>query len=81
MSSDGEAAPCAHHKTGVDSARPTPLRDPLLQNMLDVTPHVCEMLLERTQLLPWVFGRLRPKAFDANKQLAGEIMALLLQHR
>lgn len=50
-----------------------------VENMLDVYPAVAGELLRRTELLPWLLGRIRPKQFDPNQQLACEILAVLLQ--
>ena len=38
------------------------------------------MLFERSKLLKWMLGRLRPREFDSNKQSAAELLAILLQN-
>ena len=36
-------------------------------------------LVEKTQLLKWLLGRIRPREFDPNKQYASELLAILVQ--
>ena len=52
-----------------------------MQNFLDLAPQMGEHLVQRTDLLSWILGRLKPKRFDPNKQYASEILAVLLQQR
>lgn len=46
---------------------------------LQVEPSLAESLAEKTRLLKWLLGRLKPKEFDANKQYASEVLAILVQ--
>lgn len=41
---------------------------------------VAEMVFERSKLLKWMLGRLRPREFDSNKQSTAELLAILLQN-
>uniref|UniRef100_A0A1D1YKG0 Beta-catenin-like protein 1 n=1 Tax=Anthurium amnicola TaxID=1678845 RepID=A0A1D1YKG0_9ARAE len=50
-----------------------------IENMIEVKPAVAEMVCERTKLLRWLLGRVKLREFDANKQYASEILAILLQ--
>ncbi len=38
-------------------------------------------LIEKTLLLKWLLGRIRPREFDPNKQYASELLAILVQVR
>ncbi|XP_072966370.1 uncharacterized protein [Typha angustifolia] len=51
-----------------------------IENMIEVKPAVAEMVCERTKLLRWLLGRIKIREFDANKQYASEILAILLQN-
>ncbi|MQM04263.1 hypothetical protein Taro_037071 [Colocasia esculenta] len=51
-----------------------------IENMIEVKPAVAEMVCERTKLLRWLMGRIKVREFDANKQYASEILAILLQN-
>ncbi|CAA6662732.1 unnamed protein product [Spirodela intermedia] len=51
-----------------------------IENIIEVKPAVAEMVCERTKLLRWLMGRIKVREFDANKQYASEILAILLQN-
>ncbi|XP_065029118.1 uncharacterized protein LOC135652214 [Musa acuminata AAA Group] len=51
-----------------------------IENLIEVKPAVAELVCERTKLLRWLIGRIKVREFDANKQYASEIMAILLQN-
>ncbi|XP_071692993.1 uncharacterized protein [Rutidosis leptorrhynchoides] len=50
-----------------------------IENLIEVTPAVAELVCERTKLLRWIIGKIKVKEFDSNKQYASEILAILLQ--
>eukprot|EP00252_Welwitschia_mirabilis_P027143 TRINITY_DN9214_c0_g1_i4.p1 TRINITY_DN9214_c0_g1~~TRINITY_DN9214_c0_g1_i4.p1 ORF type:complete len:378 (-),score=44.46 TRINITY_DN9214_c0_g1_i4:833-1966(-) len=50
-----------------------------IENMMEVRPAVGEIVCEKTKLLRWLLNRIKPREFDANKQYASEILAILLQ--
>lgn len=49
------------------------------ENMVEIDPSVASTLVEKTTLLKWLLGRLRMRDFDANKQEASELLAILVQ--
>ncbi|KAG6483083.1 hypothetical protein ZIOFF_059723 [Zingiber officinale] len=51
-----------------------------IENLIEVKPAVAELVCERTKLLRWLLGRIKVREFDANKQYASEILAILLQN-
>ncbi|OAY83833.1 Beta-catenin-like protein 1 [Ananas comosus] len=51
-----------------------------VENMIEVNPAVADLVCERTKLLRWLLGRIKVREFDANKQYASEILAILLQN-
>ncbi|XP_010940280.1 uncharacterized protein [Elaeis guineensis] len=51
-----------------------------IENMIEVKPTVAELVCERTKLLRWLLGRVKVREFDANKQYASEILAILMQN-
>lgn len=51
-----------------------------IENMIEVKPSVAELVCERTKLLRFLLGRIKPREFDSNKQYATEILAILLQN-
>lgn len=51
-----------------------------IENMIEVKPTVAELVCERTKLLRFLLGRIKPREFDSNKQYATEILAILLQN-
>ncbi|RWW16633.1 hypothetical protein GW17_00019470 [Ensete ventricosum] len=51
-----------------------------IENLIEVKPAVAELVCERTKLLRWLIGRIKVREFDANKQYASEILAILLQN-
>eukprot|EP01018_Ginkgo_biloba_P030882 Gb_25207 [translate_table: standard] len=51
-----------------------------IENMIEVRPGVSELVCDRTKLLRWLLGRIKPREFDSNKQYATEILAILLQN-
>ncbi|KAK3155747.1 hypothetical protein QOZ80_2BG0207020 [Eleusine coracana subsp. coracana] len=65
---DPDEAEAVHHTLAV------------LENLLDLRPHLADAVCERTKLLRWLLARLKVRDFDANKQYASEILAILLQN-
>jgi beta-catenin-like protein 1 len=65
---DPDEAEAVHHTLAV------------LENLLDLRPHRADAVCERTKLLRWLLARLKVRDFDANKQYASEILAILLQN-
>ena len=51
-----------------------------IENIIEVKPAAAELVCERTKLLRWLMGRIKVREFDANKQYASEILAILLQN-
>lgn len=51
-----------------------------LSERMQSWPQVAEMVFERSKLLKWMLGRLRPREFDSNKQSTAELLAILLQN-
>ncbi|KAF3341270.1 beta-catenin-like protein 1 [Carex littledalei] len=52
----------------------------VIENLIELKPAVAEMVCERTKLLRWLLGRIKTREFDANKQYASEMLAILLQN-
>jgi beta-catenin-like protein 1 len=52
----------------------------VLENLLDLRPHLADKVCDGTKLLRWLLSRLKAREFDANKQYASEILAILLQN-
>ncbi|KAJ1692498.1 hypothetical protein LUZ63_009196 [Rhynchospora breviuscula] len=52
----------------------------VIENLIELKPAVADMVCERTKLLRWLLGRIKTREFDANKQYASEILAILLQN-
>ncbi|KAG1678261.1 hypothetical protein FOA52_013881 [Chlamydomonas sp. UWO 241] len=48
------------------------------ENMIEVVPSIATALVEKTGLLKWLLTRLRQREFDANKQEASELLAILV---
>ncbi|TVU27597.1 hypothetical protein EJB05_19090, partial [Eragrostis curvula] len=65
---DPDEAEAVHHTLAV------------LENLLDLRPHLADAVCERTRILRWLLARLKVRDFDANKQYASEILAILLQN-
>uniref|UniRef100_A0A7C9E8Z9 Beta-catenin-like protein 1 N-terminal domain-containing protein n=1 Tax=Opuntia streptacantha TaxID=393608 RepID=A0A7C9E8Z9_OPUST len=51
-----------------------------IENLIEVKPAVAEIVCEKTKLLRWLLGKIKVREFDANKQYASEILAILLQN-
>ncbi|GJM87523.1 hypothetical protein PR202_ga03487 [Eleusine coracana subsp. coracana] len=68
VEADPDEAEAVHHTLAV------------LENLLDLRPHLADAVCERTKLLRWLLARLKVRDFDANKQYASEILAILLQN-
>ncbi|KAJ8442199.1 hypothetical protein Cgig2_005139 [Carnegiea gigantea] len=51
-----------------------------IENLIEVKPAVAEIVSEKTKLLRWLLGKIKVREFDANKQYASEILAILLQN-
>ncbi|KAF5838984.1 Catenin-beta-like protein [Dunaliella salina] len=49
------------------------------ENMVETDPSVAEQVVEKTRLMKWLLGRIRPREFDSNKQQASELLAILVQ--
>uniref|UniRef100_A0A7S3R3A3 Beta-catenin-like protein 1 N-terminal domain-containing protein n=1 Tax=Dunaliella tertiolecta TaxID=3047 RepID=A0A7S3R3A3_DUNTE len=49
------------------------------ENMVETDPSVAEQVVEKTRLMKWLLGRIRPREFDSNKQQASELLAVLVQ--
>jgi beta-catenin-like protein 1 len=45
---------------------------------LSFIPPISETIIQQTDLLPWLMKRVSVKPYDANKQYASEILAILL---
>ncbi|CAD6241531.1 unnamed protein product [Miscanthus lutarioriparius] len=52
----------------------------VLENLLDLRPNLADKVCDGTKLLRWLLSRLKAREFDANKQYASEILAILLQN-
>jgi beta-catenin-like protein 1 len=52
----------------------------IVENMIEVSPQVAELVCERTKLLRWLLNRIKVREFDSNKLYASEILAILLQN-
>ncbi|KAJ1281756.1 hypothetical protein BS78_04G330000 [Paspalum vaginatum] len=52
----------------------------VLENLLDLRPHLADKVCDGTKLLRWLLSRVKVREFDANKQYASEILAILLQN-
>ncbi|XP_066333041.1 uncharacterized protein [Miscanthus floridulus] len=52
----------------------------ILENLLDLRPNLADKVCDGTKLLRWLLSRLKAREFDANKQYASEILAILLQN-
>ncbi|RLN09412.1 hypothetical protein C2845_PM11G21050 [Panicum miliaceum] len=52
----------------------------VLENLLDLRPNLADKVCDGTKLLRWLLSRLKTREFDANKQYASEILAILLQN-
>ncbi len=48
---------------------------------LQINPDLSSVLVDKTRLLKWLLGRLKRRDFDANKQYASELLAILMQVR
>ncbi|KAL6911205.1 hypothetical protein ACP4OV_000010 [Aristida adscensionis] len=64
---DADEAEAVHHTLAV------------LENLLDLRPHLADAVCDRTKILRWLLARLKARDFDANKQYASEVLAILLQ--
>ncbi|KAF0934532.1 hypothetical protein E2562_025628 [Oryza meyeriana var. granulata] len=64
---DPDEAEAVHHTLAV------------VENLLELRPHLADLVCDRTKLLRWLLARLKAREFDANKQYASEILAILLQ--
>ncbi|KAJ3173438.1 hypothetical protein HDU87_007599 [Geranomyces variabilis] len=51
----------------------------VLENFIGVDPRLSETIVEKTTLLPYLLQRIRPKAFDSNRQYASEMLSVLMQ--
>lgn len=51
-----------------------------IENLIEVKPAVAEIVSEKTKLVRWLLGKIKVREFDANKQYASEILAILLQN-
>lgn len=52
----------------------------VLENLLDLRPHLADKVCDGTKLLRWLLSRVKVREFEANKQYASEILAILLQN-
>lgn len=52
----------------------------VLENLLDIRPNLADKVCGGTKLLRWLLSRVKAREFDANKQYASEILAILLQN-
>jgi beta-catenin-like protein 1 len=52
----------------------------VLENLLDLRPNLADKVCGGTKLLRWLLSRVKAREFDANKQYASEILAILLQN-
>ncbi|CAN6245494.1 unnamed protein product [Urochloa humidicola] len=52
----------------------------VLENLLDLRPQLADKVCDSTKILRWLLSRLKAREFDANKQYASEILAILLQN-
>ncbi|KAJ3150840.1 hypothetical protein HDU89_002837 [Geranomyces variabilis] len=52
----------------------------VLENFIGVDPRLSETIVEKTTLLPYLLQRIRPKAFDSNRQYASEMLSVLMQN-
>ncbi|KAJ3167153.1 hypothetical protein HDU88_002490 [Geranomyces variabilis] len=52
----------------------------VLENFIGVDPRLAETIVEKTTLLPYLLQRIRPKAFDSNRQYASEMLSVLMQN-
>ncbi|KAJ3672297.1 hypothetical protein LUZ60_007018 [Juncus effusus] len=52
----------------------------VIENLIEIKPSVSDLVCERTKILRWLLGRIKYREFDANKQYASEILAILLQN-
>jgi beta-catenin-like protein 1 len=64
---DPDEAEAVHHTLSV------------VENLLELRPQLADIVCDRTKLLRWLLARLKAREFDANKQYASEILAILLQ--
>jgi len=51
----------------------------VFENLLSFIPPISSTIVQETELLPWLMKRVAVKEYDANKQYASEILAILLQ--
>ncbi|GAQ81024.1 beta-catenin-like protein 1 [Klebsormidium nitens] len=51
----------------------------IVENLVEVSPPVAEMVCERTKLLAWLLNRLKGREADGNKLYSSEILAILMQ--
>uniref|UniRef100_A0A7S0HXA0 Beta-catenin-like protein 1 N-terminal domain-containing protein n=2 Tax=Hanusia phi TaxID=3032 RepID=A0A7S0HXA0_9CRYP len=51
----------------------------IIENLSELQPHALEAICEKTELVPWLFKRLRVKTFDQNKLYCSEIISILCQ--
>ncbi|XP_063933378.1 beta-catenin-like protein 1 [Zophobas morio] len=52
----------------------------ILENFTSLEPKLCETIVDSSEFLPWLLGRIRVKQFDQNKLYASEILSILLHH-
>uniref|UniRef100_A0A0D9VN33 Beta-catenin-like protein 1 N-terminal domain-containing protein n=1 Tax=Leersia perrieri TaxID=77586 RepID=A0A0D9VN33_9ORYZ len=64
---DPDEAEAVHHTLSV------------VENLIELRPHLADIVCDRTKILRWLLARLKAREFDANKQYASEILAILLQ--
>ncbi|XP_037458628.1 beta-catenin-like protein 1 [Triticum dicoccoides] len=65
---DPDEAEAVHHSLAV------------LENLIDLRPHLADLVCDRTKVLRWLLARVKARDFEANKQYASEILAILLQN-
>ncbi|EKX52315.1 hypothetical protein GUITHDRAFT_65479 [Guillardia theta CCMP2712] len=51
----------------------------IIENLSELQPHALEAICDKTELVPWLFKRLRVKTFDQNKLYCSEIISILCQ--
>ncbi|CAG8598044.1 17039_t:CDS:10 [Acaulospora morrowiae] len=52
----------------------------IIENLASFDPSLSERLIKDTNILEWMLGRIKVKAFDSNKQYCSEILSILLQN-